>query len=285
MVIRIYIMRFIKFLIIFSFLFVTVLSSWAQGQIIRLGKNDPSIKKTEKPKVNSKKSNTVLSETVNGILVHWNGATQNQKVAITHLLNDMIEVRGGSFMMENDKSMQRETVNSFKISRYEVTQKLWKAVMGKNPSSFKGDNNPVENVSWKDCQAFITKLNRLTGLNFRLPKEAEWEFAARGGVESKDCIYSGSNDANDVAWFKNNSDDKTHPVGTKAPNELGLYDMTGNVWEWTLDKVYVPGSPYDTFYRIKGGDYLNTSEYLDPRRKASFYQQYGQDTLGFRLVL
>lgn len=282
-------MRFVKFLIIFIFLLVTAISSWGQGQIIRPVKDDPSIKETEKPTVNSKKANPVISETVNGILVHWNGATQNQKVAIKNLLNDMIEVRGGSFMMNNDildpKSMQRETVNSYKISRYEVTQKLWKALMGKNPSNFIGDNLPVEKVSWKDCETFIKKLNQLTGLNFRLPTEAEWEFAARGGVESKDYIYSGSNNANNVAWFKDNSDDKTHPVGTKAPNELGLYDMTGNVGEWTLDKVYVPGAPNDIFYIIKGGSYFSPSEYVDPRKKAHHYQQYGNDRTGLRLVL
>ncbi len=108
--------------------------------------------------------------------------------------------------------------------------------MGSNPSRFTGDvNRPVERGSWGDCQTFISKLNQLTGKSFRLPTEAEWEYAARGGSKSRHYKYSGSNDVGSVAWYDSNSGDKTHPVKTKQPNELGLYDMSGNVYEWCSD--------------------------------------------------
>ena len=107
--------------------------------------------------------------------------------------------------------------------------------MGNNISRFKGDNKPVEEVSWDDCQDFVIKLNQLTGKRFRLPTEAEWEYACRGGKKSRGYKYSGSNTIGDVAWYDGNSSDVTHPVATKSPNELGIYDMSGNVWEWCQD--------------------------------------------------
>ena len=158
----------------------------------------------------------------------------------------MMPVEAGTFTMgatseqvnpygDEKPTHQVTLTNNYYIGQTEVTQALWKAVMGSNPSNFKGDNRPVEKVSWNDCQTFITKLNKRTGQNFRLPTEAEWEYAARGGKKSQGYQYSGSNNLNEVAWYTDNSSSHTHDVATKRPNELGVYDMSGNVWEWCQD--------------------------------------------------
>ena len=168
----------------------------------------------------------------------------------------MVTVEGGLFDMGTDehfeddsdeKPMHKVQLESFSIGETEVTQKLWTAVMGDNPSSDKSDNLPVNMVSWEDCQTFIAKLNELTGMKFRLPTEAEWEYAARGGKNSKGYIYSGSNHVEDVAWYEANSKKKTYKVKSKLSNELGLYDMGGNVWEWCQDW-------YDSNYYAKSSD-------------------------------
>ena len=154
----------------------------------------------------------------------------------------MIAVKGGTFQMGSDDSYEnlrpvhQVTLSDYYIGETEVTQELWSAVMGSNPSEFPGNmQRPVEMVSWNDCQTFISRLNELTGETFRLPTEAQWEYAARGGNKSKGYTYSGSDAEDDVAWYWYNSGGMTHPVKTKAPNELGIYDMSGNVWEWCSD--------------------------------------------------
>ncbi len=188
---------------------------------------------------------------------------------------NMVKVEGGKFRMGEGSNSDRirakpahsVILSSYFIGQTEVTQALWTAVMGSNPSWFKGDNRlPVEQVSWNDCQEFIRKLNALTGKNFRLPTEAEWEFAARGGNQSLGYKYSGGNTIGNVAWYKDNSGGKTHVVATKQANELGIYDMTGNVSEWCSDRYGMyssktqtnpagSGSGEERVYR--GGNYLS----------------------------
>ena len=175
-----------------------------------------------------------------------------------------------------------------------MTQALWRAGLGNNPSYFKGETLPVENVSWDDCQKFISKLNSLIGQNFRLPTEAEWEFAARGGNNSNHYQYSGSNELGDVAWYEGNSGDKTHVVATKQPNELGLYDMSGNVWELCSDwygnysssSQTNPTGPNSGSFRVyRGGGWNNNASCFRSSFRDSLIPDYGFHGLGLRLVL
>jgi len=171
-------------------------------------------------------------------------------------------------------------VHSFNIGKYEVTQGQWKAVMGDNPSSYKiGDNYPVTNVSWYDVQKFIKKLNALTGKKYRLPTEAEWTYAAKGGNKSKGYAYSGSNNIEDVAWYSGNSSNSVlRPVGKKAPNELGIYDMSGNVWEWCQDNE-------DTNRVFRGGSWKEDALYCSVEHRNYNSPKSIYYNLGFRLVL
>ena len=173
-----------------------------------------------------------------------NGGNVNYKVyTVNGVSFKMIAVKGGTFQMGSDdwyeweKPVHQVTLSDYFIGETEVTQELWSAVMDSKPSNYTGNmQRPVEMVSWNDCQTFISRLNELTGETFRLPTEAQWEYAARGGNKSKGYIYSGSNEIDEVAWYWDNSYmAPTHPVKTKAPNELGIYDMSGNVWEWCSD--------------------------------------------------
>ena len=225
---------------------------------------------------------------------------------------NMMCVEGGAFMMgaaDDDAEAARSgfinetpahfvTLSDYMIGQTEVTQELWCAVMGSNPSKYKGDKLPVGGVSWVDCQIFISKLNFLTGLHFRLPTEAEWEFAARGGNKSRTFKYAGSNDIDKVAWYYDNCQGEPHVVATKMSNELGIYDMSGNVWEfccdWQADYSDVaqinPIGTIKSNYRIcRGGGYenrnSNCSKYCRVSQRAIASPDYIHGYVGLRLVL
>lgn len=232
----------------------------------------------------------------------------NEELAIpvnSNVYVELVKVEAGSFNMgatsemenpyEDEKPIHRVTLtNNYYIGKYEVTQALWQAVMGSNPSCFKGDDLPVERVSWNDCQDFISKLNAMTGKRFRLPTEAEWEYAARGGKKSRGYQYGGSNTLGDVAWYGDNSGSKTHAVGTKQPNELGIYDMAANVEEWCQDRygsyssspqTNPTGAASGSNRVIRGGDWFFLA--WDCRTSCRGFRAPGDrfNYLGLRLVL
>ena len=205
------------------------------------------------------------------------------------LMADMVLVEGGTYMMGNpDRDRNDEyakdvphevTLSSFYICKYEVTEALWTAVMGSNPSRHKlGDNYPVEQVNWYDCQDFVEKLSELTGRHFRLPTEAEWEYAARGGKRSRGYRYSGSYALDEIGWHVGNAHYYKREVGTKKPNELGLYDMTGNVSEWCQDKLDIEYYHHSPSINPQGSD---RSTYKDNRcfRGGSFCDDEKYDEL------
>ena len=218
----------------------------------------------------------------------------------------MVRVVGGTFQMgatseqgsdadSDETPVHSVTLSDYYIGQTEVTQELWEAVMGSNPSYFKGDNQrPVENVSWNDCQEFIEKLNRLTGKNFRLPTEAEWEYAARGGSKSRGYKYSGSNNPDAVAWYYYNSGSKTHPVATKQSNELGLYDMSGNVYEWCQDwyggyksnsQTNPTGASKGSRRGLRGGSWGSSAGGVRVSDRDDYSPDYRDSNLGLRLAL
>ena len=214
---------------------------------------------------------------------------------------EMIFVEGGTFQMgsssgeSDEKPVHSVALSAFNIGKYEVTQAQWKAVMGNNPSNFTGcDDCSVENVSWNDVQQYISKLNSQTGKNYRLPTEAEWEFSARGGKSSKGYTYSGSNDLNSVAWNTDNSGSKTHTVGGKQANELGIYDMSGNVWEWCSDwygtynsysETNPTGASLGQIRVLRGGGWYFYAYSCRTANRNWLNPASGNNDYGFRLVL
>ena len=219
---------------------------------------------------------------------------------------NMVRVEGGTFTMgataeqmgdakPAEKPAHEVTLSSFYIGETEVTQELWQAVLGTNPSYFTGDlQRPVERVTWNDCQTFITQLNALTGKQFRLPTEAEWEYAARGGKQAHGFIYSGNSNIDMVAWYSGNSSSQTHSVAEKQANELGLYEMSGNVWEWcqdwygsySSDAQTNPAGPETGSYRVKrGGCWNDSATYCRVSYRGYSTPSYMDRYIGLRLAL
>ena len=233
--------------------------------------------------------------------------SRNRLIQVGDVQFEMVYVEGGTFRMgateeqgkdayDSEKPVHRVTLASYLIGKHEVTQALWKEVMGSNPSyNEQGGDYPVERVIWDDCQEFVKKLNARTGMKFRLPTEAEWEYAARGGDRSKGYKYAGSGNLDEVGWYDGNSGNHTHPVGEKKPNELGLYDMSGNVLEWCEDRFGAysneaqtnPTGPQSGYIRVlRGGGKWN-----DARSCRVSFRSYlggpggGYGVIGLRLVL
>ena len=229
----------------------------------------------------------------------------NLSLTVNGVSFEMVYVEGGSFDMgatteqgsdawDTEKPVHSVTLSDYYIGRCEVTQELWEAVMGRNPSKFKGAQNPVERVSWSDCQEFVSRLNSLTGRTFRLPTEAEWEYAARGGNKSLHYKYSGSGNIDDVAWYRDNSGSKTHAVGTKTANELGIYDMSGNVSELCSDwwggysagaQTNPQGPSSGSFRVLRGGSWYSYARLCRVSCRDDDDPYYSDNFIGLRLVL
>ena len=275
----------------------------AQNVTVRKPKKQKPATTQVAPKKHKSQSKPTKGGTVKRVATK--ASYSNGTLTVNGIKYNMVWVEGGTFRMGatseqgsdafgDEKPVHSVTLSSFYIGKTEVTQALWKAVMGSNPSDFRGDNLPVECVSWNDCQAFIRKLNALTGQNFRLPTEAEWEFACRGGNNSRGYKYSGSNYIDNVAWYLENSGDKTHLVATKSPNELGIYDMSGNVDEWCSDwrGGYTSGAqtnpkgPYDGSNRVcRGGSWLNNVRFCRSSNRYYNDPTFHFNFLGLRLAL
>lgn len=273
----------------------------AQHVITRKTAPKPKTEQKSTPKRNQPSPRKSQSRQGSGISI---SAGERQRV-LENIVNNMVYVSGGTFTMgataeqgsgvyDDERPTHQVTLSSFHIGKYEVTQREWRAVMGSNPSYFDGDDHPVEKISWEDCQKFIRKLNSMTGKRFRLPTEAEWEYAARGGNKSRGYKYSGSNNLDDVAWYNKNIGIDTHSVGTKSPNELGLYDMTGNVWEWCQDCYGAypsspqtnPSGPSSASKRVyRGGSWRADDAGCRISNRGYSSPSSSDDSLGLRLAM
>ena len=262
-----------------------------------------NVKAVRDGKETSKKITVAQNDSENAVKLTFE--FKNKTFTVNGASFEMIAVKGGKFTMggtseqdneaeSDEKPTHRVTLSDYYIGKFEVTQELWQAVMGNNPSYYKGNNLPVEQVSWNDVQEFIKKLNQKTGANFRLPTEAEWEYAARGGTKSRGYKYSGSNSINDVAWYTSTTNDKgTKPVGTKSPNELGIYDMSGNVCEWCQDwygsyssgsQTNPNGASSGSNRLARGGSWFYHAKYCRVSYRNNYTPDYGSNLLGFRLA-
>ena len=244
------------------------------------------------------------------VLFPWHIYSQNKGSSLSgngEISLEMVAIPAGNFTMGcsfeqnshcayDEKPEHQVALKSYAIAKYEVTQKLWKEIMGTNPSRVVEDDLPVHNVSWDEVQIFILWLNQKTGMNYRLPTEAEWEYAARGGTRQGDFsfLYSGSNELSAVAWYYTNSGGKPHTVGTKQPNALGLYDMSGNVWEWCSDLYGMyseiaqqnPTGGTDGIARVaRGGCAEGHAESCRVSTRKNMYQGSKDVNTGFRLAM
>lgn len=290
-------------------LFCSVTDGFGQGQITRPSKsnshNKPP-KRTQTQQSDNQNQHYLDSianlpreeEYINNLLVRWSpDVTNEQKTAITTIVNNLIDIEGGTFIMGSDKHdhyweyagkryyidepTHSERVNSFKLSKYELTQKIWETIMGNNPSRYWGDDFPVTNVSWNDCQSFINKIQQLSDIEFRLPTEVEWEYVARKNLPeySEYMPY-----IRKTEWVSYNTDKMPHSVGTKECNSFGVYDIIGNVREWTSDHASLDYNHPRTLknYIARGNDYSSWSpEYM----RCVFNAYDKKDSLGFRVAL
>lgn len=215
---------------------------------------------------------------------------------------NMVWVTGGRFIMgdnsgeADEKPAHEVVVDGFAISKYPVTQRQWTVIMGNNPSNYKGcDQCPIDQVSWNDAQEFIRRLNHLTGKLYTLPTEAEWEFAAKAGKYGRYFKFAGSDNIDEVAWFAGNSGRQPHPVGQKKPNELGIYDMSGNMWEWCndwyqkfyyeLEEKYSPEGPVSGAGKVRrGGSWFTQPINCRITTRNHVKQDYKDDSGTFRLA-
>ncbi|MBQ5855971.1 MAG: SUMF1/EgtB/PvdO family nonheme iron enzyme [Bacteroidales bacterium] len=261
-------------------------------------------------------------ETINGFDVNWTGDLNKKgQDAVRDMISNMVKVEAGTFYMgaqkdsviynnydENATNLESPvhevTVSEFHINKYEVTQSLWEAIMGKHNDKNdefdqwedrfgKGDNYPAYRISFKDVETFIGKLNESTGLNFALPTEAQWEYAARGGANTNYTLYAGGDNVLEYAWIDQNSD-KCSEIGKKTPNTLGLYDMSGNVWEmcqdwyydYTADAVENPiGEAYTGYHVYRGGSWNTNAQSARVTARSKQGIHYRDYNTGFRLVL
>lgn len=224
----------------------------------------------------------------------------------THILpelpyTELVYVQGGSFLFgDNDRPI---TIPDFAIGKYPVTQALWQTIMKNNPSQFKDPCRPVESASWHDAQEFLTQLNLRCGSKlptrcaYRLPNESEWEYAARGGIQTQNYEYAGGNDLDKLGWYDDNSHGETKAVGLKLPNKLGIHDMSGNVWEWCEDHWHwetketpADGSPWldelkqDAFRVIRGGSWSILAQSCRSAARDDYHPTFRDFNVGFRVV-
>lgn len=261
-----------------------------------------------------KNKNLTPVDKVGEFFIHWNeGVAPEQKEIVVEILSNMVNVEGGTFSMgaqatnpaaanydplaqSNEGPVHSVTLSSFYINKFEVTQHEWSVIMGGRNWNYNADNNdriPAYSISYADAKTFINKLNELSNIQFDFPTEAQWEFAARGGNGSNGFLYGGSNNVDEVAWTKDNANVLVHPIGEKLPNELGLYDMSGGVWEWCLDEFTSyseneqtnPSNPAWSKAVLRGGAWNYLPNYSRVTARDSYDLFLQSFANGFRLTI